>query len=87
MLIVDMNRSSEVSIGFIYLSCSVPTHATSNNNNNERKIEIEFVVGSILTFVIISVAALCKITYARALHRSKTVRSDLNHLAPFELQC
>ena len=87
MSIVDMNQSSEVSIGFIYFSnCSVPTEATSNLNS-DWKIVLGFVVGSLLTFVVISIIALCKTTYARRLHRSKTVRNGLNHLTQFELQC
>ena len=83
-----MNRSSEVSIGFVYLSnCSLPVETTSNDDDSDWKIAIGFIVGSMMTIVLISVTALCKKVYAQRLRRSRTVRSHLNQLAQFELQC
>lgn len=83
-----MNRSRKVSIGFIYMSnCSFPTEGVSIVSYSDWQIAIAFVVASILTIVVISVAALCKKRYVRSLHRTNTIRSDLNRLASFELQC
>ena len=79
MFIVDMNGSSDESIGFIYLTnCSLPTEASSNSIYSEMKIG--FLIGTILTVILVSVAALIQTRYARRLSRTRTFRFGLNQL-------
>ena len=79
MFIVDMNGSSDESIGIIYLSnCSWPTQATSNVVYSELKIG--FTIGIILSVIIVVVVVLFQTRYARRLYRAQTIRFGLNQL-------
>ena len=79
MSVVDMNQSTNESIGFISPSnCSSSIEAASNIIYSELKIG--FLIGSILTVIIVSVAALIQTRYARRLYRARTFRFGLNQL-------
>ena len=83
-----MNQSREESIGFIYMNnCSLPATGVSMINYSDWQIGIAFILGCVLTIVFISVVVLLRRRYARRLHRTNTIRSNLHQLTSFELQC
>ena len=78
MSVVDMNRSSNESIGFISPSNCSSSEGISNVIYSD--LRIGFLIGSLLSVIIISVAALVQTRYARRLYRAQTFRFGLNQL-------
>ena len=78
MSVVDMNRSGNESIGFISPSNCSSSEDISNVIYSD--LRIGFLIGSLLSVIIISVAALIQTRYARRLYRAQTFRFGLNQL-------